>query len=222
MTAQEESSYRITARLFIHCDFCLCYRGTQRLARLYLRVLKSPWGTPNQGHGCLTPTQTDRGVFLAELCKTCSSQGFMHGRQWWASESPKSLTLKGKRTNRNGILEENWGTQKKAVGQLGLSVSAGHDSLNYSMEAATGSSCHRCDGVTLETVLPNSCLPSANCGRHGNRCHCWCGTKDGKLQQAPSETVSPLLPPSLSTSTGKACLERGTERVLPPLKPEAC
>lgn len=171
---------------------------------------------------CLTPTQTDGGVFFAELCKTCSSQGFMHRRQWWASESPKSLTLKGKRTNRNGILEDNWGTQKKAVGQLGLSVSAGRDSLNYSMKAATGSGCHRCDGVTLETVLPNSCLPSANCGRHGNRCHCWCGTKDGKLQQAPSETVSPLLPPSLSTCTSKACLECGAEKLLPPLKPEAC
>lgn len=26
MTAQDKLSYRITAGLFRHCDFCLCYR----------------------------------------------------------------------------------------------------------------------------------------------------------------------------------------------------
>lgn len=173
MTAQLESSYRITARLFKHHNCCLCDRRTLQLTQPYLRVLQSPWGTPNRGHGgCLTPRQTDRGIFVAELCKPALPRVSCHGRQLWASKSPKPLTLKGKGTNRNGILAENWGTEKKAAGHPGLSVSAGHDSLNYSVEAATGSGCHQCDGVTLETVLPNSCPPSANCGRHGNQCHC--------------------------------------------------
>jgi len=47
-------------------------------------------------------------------------------------------------------------------------------------------------------------------------------TADVELQRAPSQTASPLFPPSLSTHTSEARLERGVERVLPPLKPGAC
>lgn len=84
----------------------------------------------------------------------------------------KATNIEKQRNNQKWDFGRERGTEKKAVGHPGLSVSTGHDSLNYSVEAATGSGCHQCDGVTLETVLPNSCPPSANCGRHGNQCHC--------------------------------------------------
>lgn len=140
------------------------------MAGLYLKMLRSLWGTIKRGRGCLTPRQTNRVIFLAELCKTCSSEGFLLQEEIAALRVTKGTDVerkKKKKQHRNGILEENWGPQKKATGQRRLLVS-----LNYSVEAATGSGCHRCDGVTLETVLPNSCPPSANSGCHGNWCHC--------------------------------------------------
>lgn len=41
-------------------------------------MLQRPGGTPRRGRGrCLTPRQPDRGIFLAKLRETCSSQGFI-------------------------------------------------------------------------------------------------------------------------------------------------
>lgn len=76
------------------------------MAWLYLKVLRSLWGTIKGGRGCLTPRQTNGVIFLAELCKTCSLEGFLPQEAIVALRVTKGTDVEWQR-NRNGILEEN-------------------------------------------------------------------------------------------------------------------